>query len=151
MRVLVQRVSRACVRVEGRERGRIDKGLLLLVGISATDTAQEVQKMARKIVHLRIFSDEAGKFSHTVLDVAGGVLVVSQFTLYANTRKGRRPSFTEAARPEQAEPLIHEFINALGQAGISRLESGVFGAGMDVELCNQGPVTIWLDSKDRPG
>ncbi len=147
MRVLLQRVSRGSVSVEGRVIGQISQGVVLLVGMSAADKLQDVAKLAKKIVNLRIFSDEHGRFAHSLLDTSGEALVVSQFTLYADVRKGRRPSFIDAAAPEYAEPLIEHFVERLRAEGVSRVETGVFGASMDVILCNRGPVTIWLDSE----
>ncbi len=147
MRVLVQRVSKGSVTVEGRVVGEIGNGLVLLVGMCARDTEAEVKKMAGKVANLRIFSDEPGRFTFSLLDVGGGALVVSQFTLYADVRKGRRPSFTEAAAPEYAAPLIDRFAEELKAAGVVTVEKGVFGARMEVDLCNRGPVTIWLDSE----
>ena len=147
MRVLLQRVSSASVTVEGEITGAIEKGLLLLVGVCGSDGEEEARAMARKVANLRIFSDENGRFAHSLLDVAGGALVVSQFTLYADTRRGRRPSFSDAAAPEMASPLIDRFEAFLKEEGVSQVESGVFGADMSVALCNEGPVTIWLDSE----
>lgn len=148
MRILLQRVSRASVTVDGAVTGAIDAGLLLLVGIGQGDTQAQVDRLAEKVAHLRIFNDDQGKFNRSLLDVAGGALVVSQFTLYADARKGRRPSFTDAARPELASPLVDAFALALGNLGVKPVGRGVFGAHMEVEIHNDGPVTIWLDSRD---
>ena len=147
MRVLIQRVSRGSVTVEGVVTGQIGEGLVLLTGICPSDTVEDVDKMARKTANLRIFPDNRGRFAYSLLDTGGGALVVSQFTLYADTRKGRRPSFTGAAAPELAKPLIECFVQQLQNAGVSSVETGVFGASMDLVLCNHGPVTIWLDSQ----
>ncbi len=148
MRVLLQRVTHASVEVAGETVGAIDHGLLLLVGTCADDTEAEVDKLAKKVVNLRIFNDEAGKFNRSLLDVGGGALVVSQFTLYADARCGRRPSFTDAARPELAQPLIDSFTQRLRDLGVGHVATGQFGASMAVSLCNDGPVTIWLDSDE---
>jgi len=146
MRVLIQRVTRASVSVAGDLCAEIDAGLLILLGIAEGDDHATITRMCQKLVHLRIFEDAQGKSNLSLLDVAGEALVVSQFTLYADTRKGRRPSFTAAAHPSIAEPLVSRFVQALREQGVSRVESGVFGANMEVSLCNQGPVTLWLDS-----
>ena len=147
MRVLIQRVTRGSVSVDGAVTGSITDGLVLFTGICPSDTIAEIEKMARKVANLRIFSDEQGRFSHSLLETGGGALVVSQFTLYADTRKGRRPSFLEAAPPEMAEPLIERFARRLESEGVVQVARGVFGASMKVDLCNHGPVTIWLDSE----
>src|SRR5688572_25430337 len=148
MRVLLQRVSRAEVRVVGdgetRVAGRIDRGLLLLIGLTHTDGEEQLAWMADKVVGLRIFGDDDGKMNRGLADVDGGILVVSQFTLYGDAAKGRRPSFIDAARPELAIPLYERFVAAL-RASETRVETGEFGASMDVELVNDGPVTLWLD------
>ncbi len=144
MRVLLQRVSRAEVRVEGRSTGSIGAGFLLLAGFTHTDTAAQVVWMADKISGLRLFSDTEGKMNLGVADVGGAVLVVSQFTLYGDAAKGRRPSFIDAARPEVAVPLYATFIALLRERGL-HVETGEFGAMMDVELVNDGPVTLWLE------
>jgi D-tyrosyl-tRNA(Tyr) deacylase len=144
MRVLLQRVSRAEVRVEGRSTGSIGAGFLLLAGFTHTDTAAQVVWMADKISGLRLFSDAEGKMNLGLADVGGAVLVVSQFTLYGDAAKGRRPSFIDAARPEVAVPLYATFIALLRERGL-HVETGEFGAMMDVELVNDGPVTLWLE------
>jgi D-tyrosyl-tRNA(Tyr) deacylase len=144
MRVVLQRVSRASVTVEGRVTGSIGRGYLLLVGFTAGDTPDAVTWMADKVVGLRLFPDADGKMNLPLADVEGAVLVVSQFTLYGDARKGRRPSFVDAAAPEQAVPLYEAFLAALRAAG-PRVEAGVFGATMDVELVNDGPVTLLLE------
>lgn len=145
MRALVQRVARAKVTVEGEMVGEIGPGLLILLGITHNDGEAEATKLAQKIVKLRIFNDDAGKMNLSVKDAGGGALVVSQFTLYADTTGGNRPSYIAAARPEQAVPLYEFFSEALRLEGL-KIANGVFGADMDVELLNQGPVTIWLDT-----
>ena len=144
MRVVLQRVSRASVTVEGRAIGQIGRGLLALVGFTATDGGEQVGWMAEKIAGLRIFSDDEGKMNRDVKEAGGRVLVISQFTLYGDARKGRRPSFVDAARPEVAIPLYESFKAALGAQGLE-VQSGEFGAMMDVELVNEGPVTILLE------
>jgi D-tyrosyl-tRNA(Tyr) deacylase len=148
MRVLLQRVTYGSVTVNREIVGDIGVGLVLLVGTTHTDTEAEAVKLAQKIIHLRIFEDGDGKFNRSLIDVGGELLVVSQFTLYADARKGRRPSFTDAARPEQAEPLIEFFIQTLRSSGVKKVSTGQFGATMQVVIHNQGPVTIWLDSND---
>lgn len=144
MRVLLQRVSRAEVRVSGESVGRIGRGLLVFVGFTATDTDEHLEWMADKIIGLRIFGDAEQKMNLAVTDVAGSVLIVSQFTLYGNAEKGRRPSFIDAARPEQAVPLYQRFVAMIRDRGVP-VETGEFGAMMDVELVNDGPVTLWLE------
>ncbi len=147
MRALIQRVSEARVVVEGETVGAIDAGLLILLGVSQDDTVAEANSLADKIANLRIFADAAGKFNHSLLEVGGAALVVSQFTLLADTRKGRRPSFVHAARPEHAAPLVDHFCVVLRELGLV-VATGRFGAMMDVQLVNHGPVTIWLDTDD---
>jgi D-tyrosyl-tRNA(Tyr) deacylase len=144
MRVLLQRVSRAEVRVDGRAVGRIGTGFLLLVGFTHADGDEQLVWMADKVVGLRLFGDAEGKMNLGLQDVAGQLLVVSQFTLYGNAEKGRRPSFIEAARPEVAEALYERFVSLLAARGVA-VETGRFGAMMDVELVNDGPVTLWLE------
>lgn len=144
MRVVLQRVSRASVRVGGRDIGAIGTGFLLLVGFNAQDGPEQVEWMAEKVVGLRVFGDEDGKMNRDLRDVGGSVLVVSQFTVYGDTRKGRRPSFVHAAPPEIAEPLYASFVAALEQRGTT-VATGVFGAVMDVSLVNDGPVTLVLE------
>lgn len=148
MRAVVQRVKRGAVLVDGEIVGSVDNGLVVLIGATHQDTEAEAQKLAHKIANLRIFEDNAGKMNLSALDVGAGVLVVSQFTLYADCRRGRRPSFTNAAPPEIAEPLIEHFVEKLREAGISRVETGVFRAYMLVEIHNDGPVTIILDTDE---
>ncbi|HEX9310626.1 MAG TPA: D-aminoacyl-tRNA deacylase [Gemmatimonadaceae bacterium] len=144
MRVLLQRVSRAEVRIGQRKTGSIERGFVLLVGFTRGDTPEKVDWMAEKAAGLRLFSDADGKMNLALSEVGGAVLVVSQFTLYGNADKGKRPSFIDAARPEEAIPLYERFLAALRQSGL-RVESGEFGAMMDVELVNDGPVTLWLE------
>jgi D-tyrosyl-tRNA(Tyr) deacylase len=144
MRILLQRVSRARVSIAGRVSGEIGAGLLLLVGFTDGDGEETVGWMADKVVGLRVFPDEEGKMNRSVEEVGGGVLVVSQFTLYGDTRKGRRPSFVDAARPEVAIPLYERFVELLRATG-RPVGTGEFGASMDVELVNEGPVTLILE------
>jgi len=144
MRAVVQRVKEASVSVEGEVVGEIGRGLVVLVGVRQGDTEAEAAYLAQKIANLRIFPDRAGKFNLSALDVGGEVLVVSQFTLYADTRKGRRPSFVDAAPPEVAEPLVERFVELLRQTGL-RVETGQFQAKMLVKIFNDGPVTIILE------
>jgi D-tyrosyl-tRNA(Tyr) deacylase len=144
MRAVVQRVKQASVTVEGRVVGAIQHGLAILVGVRVGDTEAEAQWLANKIATLRIFDDEAGKLNRSVLDVGGSALVVSQFTLYADARQGRRPSYVEAAPPEVAEPLIRHFTELLEAKGVP-VQTGVFRAHMLVEIQNDGPVTILLE------
>lgn len=149
MRVLVQRVSEASVRVDDEEVGAIGAGLLLLVGIEEPDGAEDIDWLVRKLTNLRVFNDEAGVMNRSVLDNGGEVLAVSQFTLFASCKKGNRPSYSRAARPEISQPLFDRFVTALsGELG-KPVATGVFGADMKVGLVNDGPVTIWLDSKLR--
>ncbi|SRR6266567_2451009 len=147
MRALLQRVSHASVTVDGNVVDQIGQGLLVLLGVGQDDSEVQVKTLADKIVHLRIFGDDEGKMNRSLLDVGGEVLVVSQFTLYADMRRGRRPSFTDAAPPSLAEPLVERFKDALATYGL-KVEGGVFGAYMEVELINSGPVTIWMDSEE---
>ena len=146
MRLLLQRVSRAEVRVGGEVVGRIGVGLVVLVGVGHADSDEIAAGMARKAAELRIFRDDEGKTNRSLLDVGGEVLAVSQFTLFADTRKGRRPSFLGAAPPDLGERLYARFADALEALGIT-VARGVFGAEMEVELVNDGPMTVWLDSE----
>jgi D-aminoacyl-tRNA deacylase len=143
VRAVVQRVSEARVTVAGERVAEIGRGLVVLLGVAKGDSEAEAERLAGKVARLRIFEDEAGKFDRSVLDVSGEALIVSQFTLIADTHKGNRPSFTDAAPPDQAEPLYEAFCAELASLGI-RVERGVFGARMSVELANDGPVTIVL-------
>jgi D-tyrosyl-tRNA(Tyr) deacylase len=144
MRVLLQRVSSASVTVDGQVVGAIDTGYVLLLGVTHDDNQDKARWLANKVAGLRLFPDSEGKMNLSLFDVEGSVLVVSQFTLYGDARKGRRPSFTDAARPEQAEPLVEFFAGQLRQRGL-RVESGVFGAMMQVNIHNDGPVTLMLE------
>ena len=144
MRILVQRVSKASVTVEGQTISEIGKGLLILLGVGHGDTDEQTTSLAEKVANLRIFEDEHGKTNLSILDVKGEAIVVSQFTLYADTRKGRRPSFIDAALPDMAEPLVTRFVELLRGHNIPT-QTGKFGAHMEVEIHNDGPVTIWLE------
>jgi len=149
MRALVQRVSQANVSVRGRVTGEIGPGLLVLVGVGGDDTAEDHAWLVRKIVHLRIFNDADGVMNRSVAETGGNVLAVSQFTLYASTRKGNRPSWSNAAAPAVAQPVFAAFVEALARELGRPVATGVFGADMAVTLVNDGPVTIWLDSRAR--
>lgn len=144
MRVLVQRVSSASVSIAGSPVGSIDRGLLLLVGFTHSDDPAALEWMAGKTCGLRIFADDDGRMNRSVVEAGGSVLVVSQFTLYGDASRGKRPSFIDAARPEQAVPLYEAFVGLLRER-VARVETGVFGADMQVALVNDGPVTIWLE------
>ena len=146
MRVLLQRVSVGSVTVDGEICGKIESGFVALVGVTHSDTEAEAEKLAQKTANLRVFSDGDGRMNLSLLDVAGGVLVVSQFTLYADARKGRRPSYIQAVQPELAEPLVRHYADCLAESGVRPVEHGVFGALMQVAINNDGPVTIMLDS-----
>ncbi|MER2106374.1 MAG: D-aminoacyl-tRNA deacylase [Solibacillus sp.] len=148
MRVILQRSKAASVTVDGQVTGAIDGGYVLLVGITHTDTAEDVAYVAKKIADLRLFEDADGKMNHSILEHGGAILLVSQFTLYADTKKGKRPSFTQAARPEIALPLWEQFNDCLRGHGL-HVETGIFGAMMDVALVNDGPVTIIVESKGK--
>lgn len=148
MRAVLQRVSRARVLVDGRVTGEIEAGLAVLIAVGKGDTAATAATMAEKIVNLRIFNDEYGKMNRSLLDAGGSVLAVSQFTLYGDARGQRRPSFMQAAPPEQGKALYEEFVSALQALGV-RVETGVFQTHMSVELTNDGPVTILLDSEKK--
>lgn len=146
MVAVLQRVDRASVTVEERKVSEIEEGLLILLGIGKTDSRKAADKLSEKIVHLRIFEDENGRMNRSLLDIQGSVLVVSQFTLLANTERGRRPGFDDAAPPDHAEPLVTYFVEQIRSMGVRAL-SGEFGAHMQVRLTNDGPVTIVLESK----
>ncbi|GAA0327146.1 D-aminoacyl-tRNA deacylase [Oceanobacillus oncorhynchi subsp. oncorhynchi] len=148
MKVVLQRVKEASVTVRGEKISEIQKGFLLLVGVTHEDTEEDVKYLVNKIVHLRVFEDENEKMNHSIKDAEGSILSVSQFTLYGDTKKGRRPSFIKAAKPAKAEALYNTFNQALRTEGVIT-ETGEFGAMMDVQLVNDGPVTLILDSKDR--
>ena len=146
MRALLQRVSSASVEVEGQVVGQIGAGLLILLGVGQGDTDAAAAWLAEKVANLRIFQDDAGAMNRSLLDVGGGALVVSQFTLYGDTRRGRRPSFVGAAPPEEANTLYQRFCVLLAERGVGRVERGVFRAEMRVSLVNEGPVTLMLES-----
>ncbi len=148
MRALIQKVSRASVTVDGTVVGQIDRGLLVLTGVKRDDDEGDIRYIADKLVNLRIFEDVDGKMNKSALDVGADLLLISQFTLYADCRRGRRPSFIEAAPPEQSEPLYETLVSHVQQYGL-RVATGVFGAHMDVELVNDGPVTILLNSEEK--
>ena len=145
MRLLIQRVSRSSVVVDGKTVGAIEKGFNILVGITHDDTEEKAAWLANKAAGLRIFEDDEGKMNRSLLDIGGEALVISQFTLYGDARKGRRPSFTNAAPPPIAEPLFDRFVELLKDAGVSKVETGVFGAEMHVDIQNDGPVTLLLE------
>lgn len=149
MRALIQRVKSASVTIDGNINSEINKGLLILLGIEEEDTQEDIKWLAGKIARMRIFSDENDAMNLSVLDVGGDCMVVSQFTLHANTKKGNRPSFIKAAKPEIAIPLYEKFVLQLENEIGKQVKTGVFGAMMDVALINDGPVTIWIDSKNR--
>lgn len=151
MRVLLQRVSKGSVTVDGHIVGAIQKGFVALVGVAHSDTRAEAELLAKKTAHLRVFEDSAGKMNISALDAGAGVLVISQFTLYADARRGRRPDFINAAKPEVAAPLVEYFARRLQDEGIQKVENGVFGTLMQVEIHNDGPVTILLDSDELKG
>ncbi|MBA7668396.1 D-aminoacyl-tRNA deacylase [subsurface metagenome] len=148
MKALLQRVIRASVSVAGEEVGRIGRGLVVFVGVAGGDKERDVQYLVQKTVYLRIFADEEGRFNLSALDIKSELLVVSQFTLLADTRKGRRPSFIEAAPPEQAEVVFEQFVEQARATGL-KVETGRFQQYMQVEICNDGPVTILLDSREK--
>lgn len=145
MRVLLQRVAKGRM-TAAETRREIQQGFVALVGVAHADTAADAARLAKKTAHLRVFSDRQGKMNRSLLDVKGAALIVSQFTLYADARKGRRPSYTQAARPPQAEPLVDYYADCLRREGVPQVEQGVFGAFMQVEIHNDGPVTIMLDT-----
>lgn len=149
MRTLLQRVSEASVRVDGDVIGQIGAGLLVFVGIEEADELEDIDWLVRKIVSMRIFSDSEGRMNLSLMDIGGGLLAVSQFTLHASTRKGNRPSFIRAAHPDRAQPLFNQFVEKVREAGVTEVQTGEFGADMKVSLINDGPVTIWIDSKAR--
>lgn len=149
MRVVIQRVSQASVTIDQVEKSRIGPGLLILLGIEQEDTLEDMEWLCKKIAALRIFSDEAGLMNRSVQDIEGAILVVSQFTLHASTKKGNRPSFIRAARPEMAIPMYENFVEMLRRESGRPVLTGEFGADMKVSLLNDGPVTILMDSKNR--
>jgi D-tyrosyl-tRNA(Tyr) deacylase len=149
MKLVIQRVSEAAVKIKGQQQGAIGSGLLLLAGIAPDDTTEDLQWLSRKTVQLRVFADQQGKMNHSLQDTGGEILLISQFTLHASTRKGNRPSYTGAAPPEKAIPLYEAFIRIL-EADLGKpIQTGLFGADMQVSLVNDGPVTIQIDSKNR--
>ena len=149
MRVVLQRVSHASVTVSGKQTGKIGKGLLILLGVEDADTSEDINWLSRKVINLRIFNDDAGVMNRSVLEVDGELLVVSQFTLHASTKKGNRPSYIKASKPEIAIPMYEEFMKQLEQDLGKPVAAGIFGADMKVELLNDGPVTIFIDSKNK--
>ena len=149
MRILIQRVSEAGVSIKGETVGAIGQGLLILVGVEEADTMEDVQWLAKKAVQLRIFNDVNGVMNRSVTDVDGEILIVSQFTLYAATAKGNRPSYIRAAKAEISIPLYEAFCREVESMSGKKVQTGRFGADMKVQLCNDGPVTIWIDSKNR--
>lgn len=149
MRVLLQRVRHARVSVDGTTVGQIDRGVLLLTGIGHGDDANTLAWMARKVSGLRVFPDDEGRMNRSLLDIDGAALVVSQFTLYGDCRKGRRPSFVEAADPTVASALVDDFVERLRSEGVTQVATGQFGAAMEVELLNEGPVTLWLERENE--
>lgn len=149
MRIVIQRVSEAAVKIDARINGQIGTGMLILLGIEHEDDESDADWLIQKVCALRIFSDEEGKMNLSINDVSGRFLVVSQFTLHASTKKGKRPSYIQAARPEQAIPLYEYFVQTLGNSSGTKIETGEFGADMKVSLVNDGPVTLLIDSKNR--
>jgi len=149
MRILIQRVSEASVEIDFQIKASILKGLLVFVGVEDSDTKEDVDWLANKMVNLRIFNDNSGIMNLSVLDIEGDILLISQFTLHASAKKGNRPSYIKAARPEKAIPLYELMIKQLSELLKNKIETGTFGADMKISLVNDGPVTIWLDSKEK--
>ncbi|MFA6360833.1 MAG: D-aminoacyl-tRNA deacylase [Dysgonamonadaceae bacterium] len=149
MRVLIQRVSEASVKIDGVERSNISKGLLVFVGIENDDSDKDIEYLSKKIANLRIFDDANGVMNDSVLEVKGEIMVISQFTLQACTKKGNRPSYIKAAKPDVSIPLYEKFCNQLQKVSGVKIKTGEFGADMKVSLTNDGPVTIWIDSKTK--
>jgi D-tyrosyl-tRNA(Tyr) deacylase len=149
MRIVLQRVVEASVKINESIKGSVDKGLLLFLGIEAEDNEEDIDWLVQKVSNLRVFEDENGKMNLSVKEIEGEVLVISQFTLFASTKKGNRPSFIKAAKPEIAIPLYEQFLQKIKSVSNLKVESGEFGADMKVSLCNDGPVTILIDSKNR--
>lgn len=149
MRALIQRVTHAEVTIDGNVNGKIGKGLMVLLGVHATDTKEDIDWLVKKVSQLRIFNDADGVMNRSVMDIDGEVLVVSQFTLYASTKKGNRPSYINAAVPDIAIPLYEAFVKTLSTTLSKPIPTGIFGADMQVSLCNDGPVTIMIDTKNR--
>ena len=149
MRAVIQRVSEGSVTIDGKVRGKIGQGFVVLLGIEEADNDEDIDWLCGKIARMRVFTDEAGLMNKSLADVGGGVLLISQFTLHASTKKGNRPSFIRATRPEKAIPLYEQFVERLQQLTGQTVATGEFGAEMQVTLTNDGPVTIWIDSKNR--
>ena len=149
MRTLIQRVQHASVTIDGQLKSKIGKGLLVLVGIEDRDTQEDIEWLCRKITNLRIFDDENGVMNRSVIEIEGEILVVSQFTLHASTKKGNRPSYIHASKPEIAIPMYEAFCDEMGLQLGKAVETGTFGADMKVELLNDGPVKIWIDSQNK--
>jgi len=149
MKIVLQRVSKASVKVEDKIVGNIDKGFLLLLGVESEDDINDIKWLVNKTMNMRIFSDQDGKMNDSIIDIDGSFLVISQFTLHASTKKGNRPSFIKAARPDHAIAMYEKFCELLEHASGLKVERGIFGADMKVELLNDGPVTIILDSKNK--
>ncbi|RZA02749.1 MAG: D-tyrosyl-tRNA(Tyr) deacylase [Sphingobacteriaceae bacterium] len=149
MRAVLQRVTEANCTVDGNITGSINTGLLILLGVAADDTEEDLQWLAQKIAGMRIFSDDAGLMNKSITDIGGRILLISQFTLFAQTKKGNRPSFIRAAKPDMAIPMYEQMIKTLGELTSTKIETGIFGADMKISLVNDGPVTIILDTKDR--
>ncbi len=149
MKIVIQRVSKASVFIDKKIKGSIQQGLMILLGVGQEDTKEDADWLIKKIINMRIFSDTEGKMNLSILDVNGEFLVISQFTLHASTKKGNRPSYIKSARPEQAIPLYEYFVSSLREKSQLNVETGEFGADMQVELINNGPVTILVDSKNR--
>ena len=149
MRVIIQRVLEASVTIEGVLKSKINQGLLILVGIEDADNQEDINWLCAKIANLRIFSDEQGLMNFSVMDISGELLVVSQFTLFANTKKGNRPSYIRSAKPDFAIPMYENFVKTLAEVTQKEVQTGEFGADMKVNLLNDGPVTIWIDSKQK--
>lgn len=149
MRVIIQRVLEASVTIEGVLKSKINQGLLILVGVEDADNQEDINWLCAKIANLRIFSDEQGLMNFSVIDINGELLVISQFTLFANTKKGNRPSYIRSSKPDFAIPMYENFVKTLAEVTQKEIQTGEFGADMKVNLLNDGPVTIWIDSKDR--
>jgi D-tyrosyl-tRNA(Tyr) deacylase len=149
MRAVIQRVNSATCSIEGKITGQIDKGFMILLGIEDNDTDEDLDWLAQKISNMRIFSDENGLMNKALADVQGNILLISQFTLFASTKKGNRPGFTRSAKPDLAVPLYEKMISELGQLTGTKIQTGVFGADMQISLVNDGPVTIIMDTKSR--
>ena len=148
MKIVLQCCTSGSVTAEGRITGSVERGYVALLGITVEDTKAEARLLAEKVVGLRVFEDEAGKLNRSLMDIGGGMLVISNFTLCADARHGRRPSYIRAARPEAAEPLYEYFVSYLRSLGVSRVETGIFGADMSVNICNSGPITLVLDTDE---